>query len=185
MRRGRASAAAVSHDEISHDPREEPKGKHPEAELPVAETAHAAPDLADDVEDRAAGNGVEGEFERFGADAVAEHRAEQGRGAGDHTDHRQPGPARPHLSERTGDAEPLGGVVKGEADDQDRRQRDSAAPRRRRRSPGPRQSCEGRSRSRSSARCEARASAPRPRPRISPLELLVGEGVNGGAPHRR
>src|SRR4051794_30696340 len=84
--------------------------------MPVA--AHPASDLSDDVEDRAACDCVKGEFQRFRGDAVAEHRAEEGRRPTDQADQPEPAPGGPYVPERPDDAESLGGVMEGEDDDQ-------------------------------------------------------------------
>ena len=55
----RGSGAAVRDDEVGRDAEQEADAEHVEAELGVALAAHAGPDLADDVEDRAAGEGEE------------------------------------------------------------------------------------------------------------------------------
>ena len=51
----------------------------------MSEASHADPDLADDVENRAAGEAVEAEFERVGVDLVADDRFKERRSAADET----------------------------------------------------------------------------------------------------
>src|SRR4029077_5436882 len=70
------------------------------------------------------------ELQRLRGDAVAEHRAKEGGGAADQPDQPEPLPRRAHGAERADDAEPLGGVVEGEADDQNRGQADVSGARR-------------------------------------------------------
>src|SRR4051794_33267792 len=112
------SAAAVGDDEVGHDPGREAAREQDEPELAVAVAPHAVPDLTDDVEDRAARDRVEGELERLGADAVADHRADEGGAAADQAGEREPAPRGPDVAERADDAEALRRVVEREADDQ-------------------------------------------------------------------
>ena len=95
----------------------------------MAVAAHAVPDLADHVEDRAAGDGVEGELERLGGDVVADHRAEEGRAAADQAREPEPAPGGRDVAERPDDPKALGGVVQREADDQHGGQADLAGAR--------------------------------------------------------
>src|SRR5215212_10236318 len=113
-------AAAVHDDEVRQHPGREPRGEEKQAELAVAVAAHAVPDLTDHVEDRAAGQRVEGELERIRGDVVADHRSEEGGRAADQAGQAQPTPGRLHVAERPHDPEALCRVVQGEADDQDR-----------------------------------------------------------------
>src|SRR5207247_10284879 len=96
----------------------------------MAEAAHGVPDLADDVQDRAARQRVEGELERRAGDVVADKGAEEGRPAADEPGEPEPAPRRLHAAQRAYDPESLGRVVQGEADDQDGREADLARLRR-------------------------------------------------------
>src|SRR4051794_4279851 len=125
-----SSAAAVDDDEVGHDPGGEAAGEEDEPELAMAVAAHAVPDLTDDVEDRAAGDGVEGQLERRGAHAVADHRAGEGGAAADQAGEREPAPRGAHVAQRADDAEALRRVVQREADDQDGGEPDLAGLRR-------------------------------------------------------
>src|SRR5690348_2127385 len=70
-------ATAVRDDHLGGHAQEDPRADHQQAELPVAELAHRAPDLADHVEDGARGDRVEEKLERLGGDVVADDRAEE------------------------------------------------------------------------------------------------------------
>src|SRR3954452_10774969 len=94
----RCSAAAVDDDQVGQDAGGEPAREQDEPELAVAVAAHAVPDLADHIEDRPARDGVEGELERLGADAVADQRAEEGRAAADEAGEREPAPRGSHVA---------------------------------------------------------------------------------------
>ena len=58
----------------------------------MAVPAHAAPDLAHDVEDRASGQGVEAELEWIGVHLVADQGAQEGGAAADEAGEPQPSP---------------------------------------------------------------------------------------------
>src|SRR5581483_9060419 len=120
------SAAAVGDDEVGRDADEEPEGEQAESQLAVAVAPHGGPDLADHVEDRSAGDGIEGELEGLRGHVVADHGADEGGAAPDQAREGEPAPGRPHGPEGPDDPEALGGVVEGEADDQHRRQADLA-----------------------------------------------------------
>jgi hypothetical protein len=92
----------------------------------MAVAAHSVPDLADHVQDRAPGQGVEEQFERLRGDVVADHRAHERRAAADQPRKAQPLPGGRHVAQRSDDAEALGGVVQSEADHQHRGQPDLA-----------------------------------------------------------
>src|SRR5580704_11000628 len=66
------SASAVADDEIGGDAEQEAPGEQVEAQLAVVVAPHAGPDLADDIEDRTAGERVEPQLERPRVDLVAE-----------------------------------------------------------------------------------------------------------------
>jgi two-component system, OmpR family, response regulator len=129
-RAARSLAAAVDDHEVGDDARREAAREQDQADLAVPEAAHAVPDLADDIEDRAARQGVERELERLGGDAVADHRPDERRAAADEPGKQQPAPRGPDITERADDAEALGRVVQREADDQDGREPDLVGLRR-------------------------------------------------------
>src|SRR3954470_12692993 len=97
-------------NEVGDDAGAEAAGEQDQPALPVA-VAHAVPYLADDVEDGAARECVERELERLRADAVSDHRAEEGGAAADQPGRREPAPGGPYAAERADDAEAFGRVV--------------------------------------------------------------------------
>src|SRR5665647_3463585 len=114
--------------EAGQQPQQEPPGHEPLE----AEGAIDLQQLDDDVEDRARGQGQEGYRDKVVDPRLSHHRAEERRPAADEAEQREEAPARQGAVTREGrdDPEPLGGVVKAKADNEDERQADLARGRR-------------------------------------------------------
>src|SRR4051794_10309609 len=82
-RRPACSGAAVGDDEICRDPHQEAGAEQVEAELGVSVAPYAIPDLADDVQDGAAGQGEEQQLQRVAGDLVSDDRSDERGSAAD------------------------------------------------------------------------------------------------------
>src|SRR5947208_7320364 len=120
--------AAVSDDQIRDYPDHEARADHQQTELAVAVAAHPGPYLADHVQDRPAGGGVEGELQRPAGHAISDDRAEERGPTANEAGQAQPRPRRSDVTQRANNPESLCGVVQGKADDQNRREGDCAGP---------------------------------------------------------
>jgi membrane protein DedA with SNARE-associated domain len=124
----RVSRAAGGHDHVGDKTRRQAEQNSPIQIVPALALERDTEQLDDDIED-----GTRGERKEYHAHGVAgelapDGGAKKGRAAADEAHQQQEAPGRPVAvgGQRRDDAESLGGVVQGKADDQDRRESDGA-----------------------------------------------------------